>query len=586
MTSIKTSDSQNAALLGAAKAFGRPQLLARTSTNTHGALGVALGAARGSNADGSAPSRQVRLLPEAAGQPQPSLHENERRGVGRDLAKPRKEGQRNRSASAGAARLAFGKSPEPTANAVDKRFNKPAIAPKPRRLSLSTPQRGPGSRQDMPDDSSIAPTTSLVAMFERKSSLLTSRPEAELRPSLQTSATAPAITPVPAIRSPKPLRKGNGGITSMFQMELEDDGNSVRSQKAVPSRMPSKRTEDGTDDEYVSASEDTALASSPASMSGRSPRPSSASPTRPPTTARRTGGPLRALPSPARHSPTMPIQIQRPSPRPSPNPEASGPSSSLSTKSIAAQYHTLYPRRTTPLNTGSDLANALVASSLASSRAPSPRKLEVPPPPSRRRHQHGLSLSRSMSPVKRPARGGMRHTLRKEESEDSTDSDDDEHPYRKHQKKRLVRKHPNKHHEGDRKRWRDAVTERERKRYEGVWATNKGILCSLTADEERELGRESRRGDAEARKEALQDQICNLVAREIWLRSRLPEVVLENVWDLVDSEGVGRLSKEEFVVGMWLIDQRLKGRKLPTRVTDSVWQSVRSIEGIKIRRAH
>lgn len=180
----------------------------------------------------------------------------------------------------------------------------------------------------------------------------------------------------------------------------------------------------------------------------------------------------------------------------------------------------------------------------------------------------------------------MRHTLRKEESEDSTDSDDDEHPYRKHQKKRLVRKHPNKHHEGDRKRWRDAVTERERKRYEGVWATNKGILCSLTADEERELGRESRRGDAEARKEALQDQICNLVAREIWLRSRLPEVVLENVWDLVDSEGVGRLSKEEFVVGMWLIDQRLKGRKLPTRVTDSVWQSVRSIEGIKIRRAH
>ena len=35
---------------------------------------------------------------------------------------------------------------------------------------------------------------------------------------------------------------------------------------------------------------------------------------------------------------------------------------------------------------------------------------------------------------------------------------------------------------------------------------------------------------------------------------------------------VGRLTKEEFVVGLWLIDGRLKGKKLPVKVSDSVWR--------------
>jgi hypothetical protein len=82
-------------------------------------------------------------------------------------------------------------------------------------------------------------------------------------------------------------------------------------------------------------------------------------------------------------------------------------------------------------------------------------------------------------------------------------------------------------------------------------------------------------------------------------------VVLEAVWDLVvDSfravekspavvgddgdarlvDGSGRLTKEEFVVGLWLIDQRLKGRKLPVRVSDSVWDSVRGLPGVKVKR--
>ena len=170
--------------------------------------------------------------------------------------------------------------------------------------------------------------------------------------------------------------------------------------------------------------------------------------------------------------------------------------------------------------------------------------------------------------------------MRKAESS-SSESEDELHPYGKHKKKRLVRKHPNKHHEGDRKRWRDAVTERERKRYEGVWAANKGHFCSFTLEEEQLLSRRPRQ--ALEVTDALAEQISNIVARDIWIRTRLPEMVLEDVWDLVDSQSVGRLSREEFVVGMWLIDQRLKGRKLPVKVSESVWSSVRNV-GIKVRR--
>lgn len=137
-----------------------------------------------------------------------------------------------------------------------------------------------------------------------------------------------------------------------------------------------------------------------------------------------------------------------------------------------------------------------------------------------------------------------------------------------------VRKHPNKHHEGTRKRWRDAITERERKRYEGVWAANKGLLLPLPAG----LARDR----SVVEDDHPSQDVVNLVVREIWSRSRLPEHVLEEVWALVDGREVGRLTRVEFVVGLWLVDQRLKGRKLPTRVSDSVWTSARGL-GIKVK---
>jgi hypothetical protein len=144
-------------------------------------------------------------------------------------------------------------------------------------------------------------------------------------------------------------------------------------------------------------------------------------------------------------------------------------------------------------------------------------------------------------------------------------ADDVDEREKRRARKNLMKKHPHKHHEGDRKRWRDELTERERKRYEAVWASNKGLYTSASFD-----------GGAE---------VCNLVVRDIWNRSRLPEEVLEEVYALVDRKGGGSLGKEEFVVGLWLVDQRLKGRKLPIRVSESVWRSVGLLGGIKVKKA-
>ena len=56
----------------------------------------------------------------------------------------------------------------------------------------------------------------------------------------------------------------------------------------------------------------------------------------------------------------------------------------------------------------------------------------------------------------------------------------------------------------------------------------------------------------------------------------------ENVWpnlrDLVDQNLKGKLTREEFVVGMWLIDQTLSGRKLPnTSISPEVWRSAQRL---------
>ncbi|KAL1955196.1 hypothetical protein VTO42DRAFT_8908 [Malbranchea cinnamomea] len=217
------------------------------------------------------------------------------------------------------------------------------------------------------------------------------------------------------------------------------------------------------------------------------------------------------------------------------------------------------PKTATSLRASSD--DVRVASSLASSRAPTPSKTTTPPPPSPHRRTRSRSLlihppvsqsnpSRTPSPTK-----GLRQTMRIESKSDNEGERSRSH----HSRPRMIRPHPYKHSEGSR-RWQDRVTEPERKRYEGVWAANKGLLF------------QSDDGDLQ-----VQDKVVNVVVRDIWLRSRLPPSLLARIWDLVshDAEAMA-LSREEFVVGMWLIDQSLRGCKLPPRVSDSVWESVRA----------
>ncbi len=127
-------------------------------------------------------------------------------------------------------------------------------------------------------------------------------------------------------------------------------------------------------------------------------------------------------------------------------------------------------------------------------------------------------------------------------------SDDDEQSRRPARKSLVSGKH--KHHEGSRRRWREEMTARERKRYEAVWASNRGLFV-----------------------EPGEDCVSAVVVRDLWSRSRLPFDDLAEVWDLVDHSRRGTLIRAEFVVGMWLIDQRLRGRKIPPRVSDSVWNS-------------
>jgi hypothetical protein len=83
-----------------------------------------------------------------------------------------------------------------------------------------------------------------------------------------------------------------------------------------------------------------------------------------------------------------------------------------------------------------------------------------------------------------------------------------------------------------------------------------------------------------------------MVVRDLWMRSRLPKSELETIWNLVVASEPGKpsppaqssLNKEQFVVGLWLIDQRLKGRKLPIRVSETVWGSVKGLQGIKVKK--
>ncbi|KKF96529.1 Increased rDNA silencing protein 4 [Ceratocystis platani] len=206
----------------------------------------------------------------------------------------------------------------------------------------------------------------------------------------------------------------------------------------------------------------------------------------------------------------------------------------------------------------------------------------------------GQAASRQRSPHLLP-------TLRNDHGPHGSDENNAERRRKKHTLTKIGAKGKHRHHEGSRKRWREEVTERERKRYEALWASNRGaylvdsvypvlepaaIAASIAGSmlpkppagmkataPPRAKGAvdESTPTDSttEIASDDERDLVANVVVRELWRRSRLPYDELAEVWDLVDRQMRGALNKQEFVVGMWLIDQRLRGRKIPHRVQKS-----------------
>ncbi|EAA33644.1 increased rDNA silencing protein 4 [Neurospora crassa] len=268
----------------------------------------------------------------------------------------------------------------------------------------------------------------------------------------------------------------------------------------------------------------------------------------------------------------------------------------------------------TPEMSLDSLTNAMIASNLASSRLTaltqtsleSPGLPPVPPPRRGHRHHHlphphlrhrtqSPPHARPLIPQRTadslPVRTGpsrqtehtqpasLLKTLRAPRS--LSDDEDLRLQTHRHRKKHLGgKKHA--HNEGARRRWRDEMTIRQRRRYEAVWASNRGLfLRPGFAFEHPENWQPLPPPDdslgqvdlSRAWESPEADLVVNVVVRDIWSRSRLPVDELAEVWELVDRRKCGALDKQEFVVGMWLIDQRLRGRKIPTVVGEGVWES-------------
>lgn len=190
--------------------------------------------------------------------------------------------------------------------------------------------------------------------------------------------------------------------------------------------------------------------------------------------------------------------------------------------------------------------------------------------PSHRRAQSSASDSRDHS-TERPAVPAMKATMR-----DANKT-----------RQRFNEDKPWKHHTHA-----TALTERERKRYEGVWATNKGtyvkylysvsplspsspVPASPPPPPPPNDDHDSRTGLPPHRpRRDPADQVHAIAVRDIWRRSRLSDETLGHIWDLVDHNYDGTLDRPSFVVGMWLVDQCLYGRKLPAKIDQTIWNSV------------
>lgn len=539
------SGHSNAALRGASMAFGKPVVAPKPLANTYSGNNEALAAAtkagrtaslrptgtRISDDDAAARQAGVRRGGEPPSEPDiiRRRHNEVARAESDYLQLPQRQNVRSRSPSQVAASLAASRSalnspylteePPTPSPFVQQRQANPEQFHSSRPYSTSIDAR----RAEMLDTTPIPPTSSLVGMFEKSTA-----PEARI-----TKLPSPVTTSkglAPQLQSPAP-RKASKILLEEDPVDKAKVTRLLHPEVRKPIRSPSgsfkknSYSDDSSGESFVSATD-----------------------------------------------------LQTPSP---PQRHQQSPGKSKVHRNVADDNAAIEA-----------MANAIIASTLATSRANSPTKstlsrssLESSRPnlPPRRRtpsifhiHHHNnqqLQDARTPSPAK-----GMRTTMRKPPKE--VEEGDQRSTRRK-----IIKKHPNKHHEGDRKRWRDAVTDRERKRYEAVWASNKGLFLNgkIPVVVGQASGSPSDSSGISRNMGNPADCVCNIVVRDIWSRSRLGDDVLYEVWELVDRSGRGYLSREEFVAGLWLIDQRLKGRKLPIRVGESVWASLGGLGGVKVK---
>ncbi|KAF9426186.1 Epidermal growth factor receptor substrate 15 [Podila epigama] len=85
---------------------------------------------------------------------------------------------------------------------------------------------------------------------------------------------------------------------------------------------------------------------------------------------------------------------------------------------------------------------------------------------------------------------------------------------------------------------------------------------------------------ARRRYEALFRKLCTgqcidgAKVHEIYIRSRLDSRTLAQIWELVDIDNTGKLTKAQFCMGLYLIDERLASGTIPLEVSDELWVSV------------
>ncbi|CAD5116986.1 DgyrCDS5820 [Dimorphilus gyrociliatus] len=61
-------------------------------------------------------------------------------------------------------------------------------------------------------------------------------------------------------------------------------------------------------------------------------------------------------------------------------------------------------------------------------------------------------------------------------------------------------------------------------------------------------------------------QVCSDSAKQYFLSTKLPSIVLSKIWKLADISNDGTLDKDEFALAMYLIDIKLKGHNLPDKI--------------------